>query len=382
MQTAQFILRAPWAPAALDGAQGFGADLLWVFGAVELLEDTALFRLLDEAFPGVPRVGCSTAGEISNKGIDDRSVVVTAIRVADGGLRVVATAFNGLADSRAAGQRLGHSLASPTLHNVVTFGQGVDINGSAFIDGLTSVTGPNVRISGGLAADGGRFSKTLVVSPAGAFPNQAVAVGISNPRLQVGHGSFGGWTPFGPVRTITRCDENLLYELDGEPALDIYRRYLGEYANGLPASGLLFPFAIVGADRSQQGLVRTILGIEETTGCLKLAGDVCQGGHLQLMHAGADALIDGAEQAAQAAMAMQDHREEGLALLVSCVGRKIMMGDRTEEEIEAVADVLGHKMTLAGFYSNGEISPFPPDQRCRLHNQTMTITCLREVSDP
>jgi len=382
MQTAQFILRPPWGPAALDGVRAFDADLLWVFGAVELLEDPALARLLDEAFPGVPRIGCSTAGEISNSGIDDGSVVLTAMHVAGGGLQVAATEFSGLADSRDAGQRLGRILASSALHNVVTFGQGVDINGSAFIDGLASALGPEVRISGGLAADGGRFERTLVVSPAGALPNQVVAVGISNPHLEVGHGSFGGWSPFGPVRTITRCEANLLYELDHEAALDIYRRYLGEYADGLPASGLLFPFAIVGADRTQQGLVRTILGIDEATGCLKLAGDVQQGGHLQLMHAGTDALVDGAYHAAETVMAMLNYREPGFALLVSCVGRKIMMGGRTEEEVEAVAEILGRNATVAGFYSNGEISPFAPDQCCRLHNQTMTITCLRDTSDP
>lgn len=366
----------------MAGSAGFQADLLWVFGAVELLEDAALSRLLEDHFPGVARIGCSTAGEISNEGIDDHCVVVTAMHIPGGGLQVATTEFNGLADSHDAGQRLGSMLDCESLHNVVVFGQGVDINGSALIEGLKSVTGSKVCISGGLAADGGRFERTLVVSPRGVFPNQIVALGISNPRIQVGHGSFGGWVPFGPVRTVTRCSANLLYELDHEPALDIYRRYLGDYADNLPASGLLFPFAIVGADRSQQGLVRTILGIDDTTGCLQLAGDVAQGGHLQLMHAGTDALVDGASHAAEAAMDMLGHHDPCFALLVSCVGRKIMMGGRTDEEVEAVAEVLGPKATMAGFYSNGEISPFGTDRQSRLHNQTMTITCLRDTCDP
>jgi len=379
MQTAQAILRPPYRRAALEDCRAIVPNLLWVFGAVELLGDPALQELLDEVLPGVPRVGCSTAGEISRQGVDDHSLVVTAMRVEGGGLQVASTGFDGLVDSHDAGRRLGEQLQAPGLHNIITFGQGVDINGSAFIDGLVSVVGRSVQISGGLAADGGRFERTLVLGPRGATPDQVVALGISNPKLHVGHGSFGGWSPFGPVRTVTRCDGNLLYELDEEPALDIYRRYLGEYATDLPASGLLFPFAIVGEDRSLQGLVRTILGIDEEAGCLKLAGDVPQGGHLQLMHASTDALVDGAHRAAEAAAAMLGAQEPGLALLVSCVGRKIMMGARTDEEVEAVTDVLGRNATVAGFYSNGEISPFVPDQRCRLHNQTMTITCLHEV---
>ena len=274
MQTAQAILRPPYRRAALDDCRAIVPNLLWVFGAVELLADPALHELLDEALPGVPRVGCSTAGEISCQGVDDHSLVITAMRVKGGGLQVASTRFAGLADSHDAGRRLGEQLRAPGLHNVITFGQGVDINGSAFIDGLVSVVGRGVQISGGLAADGGRFERTLVLGAQGATPNQVVAVGISNPKLRVGHGSFGGWSPFGPVRTVTRCEGNLLYELDEEPALDIYRRYLGEYASDLPASGLLFPFAIVGEDRNLQGLVRTILGIDEEAGCLKLAGDV------------------------------------------------------------------------------------------------------------
>lgn len=376
MKSAQCTLRAPWRPDALDACAAIAPDLVWVFGAVEALDDPALQRLLDERLGGVARLGCSTAGEIDARGVTDGVVVVTALAVEGGGLQVVEAPFRGMADSRACGERLGRALDLPGLHDVIVFAQGVDINGSALIEGIVSMVGPQVRISGGLAADGGRFQRTVVVSPSGVGSDRTVALGITNPALRVGHGSFGGWSPFGPVRTITRCAGNLLYELDGEPALEIYRRYLGEYAADLPASGLLFPFAIVGADRSVQGLVRTIVGIDEAAGSLTLAGDVPAGGLLQLMHASTDALVEGAHRAAEAARAMLSGSEPGFALLVSCVGRKLMMGARTEEEVEAVADVLGRNAVVTGFYSNGEISPFVPDQRCRLHNQTMTITCL------
>jgi hypothetical protein len=194
----------------------------------------------------------------------------------------------------------------------------------------------------------------------------------------VGHGSFGGWQPFGPVREVTRSVDNVLYELDGEPALEIYRRYLGDHAQGLPASGLLFPFAMLGDDPRRVGLVRTILGIDEATRSLVMAGDMAQGGKVRLMHASTNALIDGARAAADAAAVMMSGAQPGLALLVSCVGRKLVMGGRVDEEVEAVAQVLGQGAALAGFYSNGEISPFVGEQDCRLHNQTMTITCLSE----
>jgi hypothetical protein len=203
-------------------------------------------------------------------------------------------------------------------------------------------------------------------------------VGLYGDDLVFLHGSFGGWSPFGPARKVTRAQHNVLYELDGESALAVYRRYLGEHADGLPASGLLFPFAMLGKDHAEVGLIRTILGMDEATGSLTLAGDIDPEGYLKLMHASTDALVDGAEAAAQAAKAMDTNANDGLALLVSCVGRKLVMGGRVDEEVEAVGAVFGQGSTLAGFYSYGEISPFSPAVECKLHNQTMAVTYISE----
>ena len=188
------------------------------------------------------------------------------------------------------------------------------------------------------------------------------------------------WPNINTARKVTRSVNNVLYELDGESALAVYKRYLGDHAQGLPASGLLFPFAMLGSDHSEVGLIRTILGVDEAAGSLTLAGDIDPDGYLRLMHASTDALVDGAEAAADAAKAMHAHAGQGLALLVSCVGRKLVMGGRVDEEVEAVADVFGQGATLAGFYSNGEISPFSPAVECKLHNQTMTITYISETA--
>lgn len=205
-----------------------------------------------------------------------------------------------------------------------------------------------------------------------------VGVGFYGEKIHIGHGSFGGWQPFGATRRVTRSTANVLYELDGAPALDIYKRYLGEYAKELPASGLLFPFAMLGEDHSESGLIRTILGVNEQDGSLTLAGDIVQDGYLRLMTASTDALVDGAESAAEAAQRIFTKGKPCLALLVSCVGRKLVMGGRVDEEVEAVGDVFGQHATLTGFYSNGEISPYVKSSVCQLHNQTMTITRISD----
>ncbi|MFZ2309511.1 MAG: FIST N-terminal domain-containing protein [Rhodoferax sp.] len=378
MKVLQSIFRQfPVCAEDLAALAAIEPNLILAFGSVQALQGGA--AALAEAFPAAHRTGCSTAGEISAQGVEDGTLVVTAMHFDQVRLAQVSTTLAAMEDSFAAGKRLASGLPIAGLRAVLIFGQGVSINGSAVLSGMTDMLGPKVPITGGLAGDGGAFAQTWVLDDKGVSSDRLTCVGLYGDTLEFAHGSFGGWSPFGPARKVTRCQNNVLFELDGEPALQVYKRYLGEHANGLPASGLLFPFAMLGSDHSEVGLIRTILGVDEAAGSLTLAGDIDPDGYLRLMHASTDALVDGAEAAAQAAKAMQTHTRDGLALLVSCVGRKLVMGGRVDEEVEAVGQVFGRGATLAGFYSYGEISPFSPAVECRLHNQTMTITYIAEA---
>jgi hypothetical protein len=354
-------------------------QLVLVFGSVDALRQTGRFAQLKAAFPRAALAGCSTAGEISNQGRSEHSCVVTAVRFhGEVTLQVAEAVVPSMDACLAAGAALGATLKRPGLRAILLFGKGVGVNGSALLAGLISEVGDQVPISGGLAGDDGAFVATFTLGPSGIRPDGVVAVGLSGAGLVLSHGSRGGWTPFGPARKVTRCQENILYELDGEPALNIYKRYLGEHAKDLPHSGLLFPFEILDEERGRLGLIRTSLGVDEAEGSLILAGEIESGGFLRLMHASQDDLVDGAEEAARHAGSLQQARSgQGLALLVSCVGRHLVLGDAVEEELEVVGEVLGKEMTLAGFYSYGEFAPLAPGD-CRLHNQTMTVTCLGE----
>jgi hypothetical protein len=365
--------------ANLASVQEIAPGLVLVFGAVGLLDEPGVFDLLSTAFPGATLAGCSTAGEITAKGVSDGTCVVTAIRFDTVRHRVVDAAVPAMAASEGAGREVGRALAAPDLAAILLFGKGVDVNGSALIEGLMAEVGRAVPISGGLAGDGGSFTRTLTVTPSGILPDRVVAVGLYGDGLKIGHGSFGGWSAFGPPRKVTRSEGNVLYELDGLPALDLYREYLGEYAKDLPASGLLFPFEMLDEGHASVGLIRTILGVDDAKGALILAGDIDPTGYLRLMHASTDNLVDGAEAAARRICdALGGEVGDGLGVLVSCVGRKLVMGDAVDEEVEAVAGVLGRSLKLTGFYSYGEIAPFSSTTDCKLHNQTMTVTFLGE----
>ena len=203
--------------------------------------------------------------------------------------------------------------------------------------------------------------------------------GLYGSHIKIRSASLGGWDPFGSERLITKSKGNVLYELDGQSALELYKVYLGTHAKDLPGSALLFPLCLR-SDDSKGGLVRTILAVDEKTQSMTFAGDVPEGTYVRFMKANFDRLIEGAVGAAEKSMSLKKASPE-LALLISCVGRKLVLKQRVEEEVEGVREIFGPKTAITGFYSYGEISPFTPNAKCELHNQTMTITSFMESDD-
>lgn len=364
-----------WIPAP-PGKLGANAQLVLLFGSPACLKQTAWQDDISRAYPNAHRLGCSTAGEICGTEVTDETLVATAIAFEHTRLHGVSLKLDDVRDSFQAGERLANSLPRESLVHVLVISDGQNVNGSRLVAGLTQGLPPGVTLTGGLAGDGDRFQETFVLWDGPPEPNIIAVVGLYGERIKVGFGSLGGWDAFGPERVVTRSTANILYELDGQPALALYKKYLGEYARDLPASGLLFPLSLGTA--AGESVVRTILGINEAEHSLTFAGDMPEGGHARFMKANVDRLIDGAVGAAQTSYAAIGDTSPELALLISCVGRKLVLKQRIEEEVEGVQDVLGQETVLAGFYSYGEISPFTPAAKCELHNQTMTITTLSE----
>jgi hypothetical protein len=170
----------------------------------------------------------------------------------------------------------------------------------------------------------------------------------------------------------------VLYELDDHSALELYKRYLGPYAKDLPASGLRFPLAIQVPGESHE-IVRTVVGIDEEEQSITFAGNVPEGAYARFMKANNERLIDGAIGAAQSSRERLEDTPVEFALLISCIGRKQVLQQRIEEEVEHASKELGGDAGLVGFYSYGEISPAHTTTQCELHNQTMTITTFAEL---
>jgi hypothetical protein len=374
-----------FSPALLDPLRDIDPMLVLVFADKRYLLDAEVVQALMAAFPAAIRVGASTAGEISSRGVEEESCVVTAVRFDRGQVRLATADVGTVGDSWQAGVAVGQQLPAAGLKSVLLFAPGRTVNGCELVAGLGSVVGEEPDIAGGLSCDnGGAITQALIMSPDGISDRCVVAVGLYGENLVVDRCSYGGWSPFGPPRRVTACDGNVLLGLDGEPALDVYGRYLGEYAKELPTAGLRFPFEVRAPDATHNlsgawpGVIRAVLDVDWQRKGLVLGGGVELNSTARLMHVTASKLVGGARQAAERLRRSAPEQCAGLGMLVSCVGRKIIMADQIADELEAVHDTLGRHHTIAGFYAHGEFGPLGTTRTCRLHNQTMTIALITE----
>jgi hypothetical protein len=359
------------------------ANLVIYFGTRAALESGERYEELRRLFPAAHLLGCSTGGQIANHDITDDEIAAVAIRFDATALRLACETVTSSDRSRACGESIGRALAAPDLAGIFVLSDGLNVNGSELVAGITHAVGRDVPLTGGLAGDGAQFRETLVGGDCAPRDRIVAAIGFYGDKIRVGHGSAGGWDQFGPRRRITKSVANVLYELDGEPALDLYERYLGEEdAKRLPGAALLFPLRIHDPANESSDLVRTVLAVDRKTRSMTFAGDMPVGWVGQLMRGNFDRLAAGAADAARQASLPADRADPNgrVAILVSCIGRRLLMGQHVVDEIEAAGSELGPDVVRLGFYSYGEISPHSASGVCQLHNQTMTVTTLAEMA--
>jgi hypothetical protein len=353
-------------------------DVIFLFGARNLLIKDDLSNKLQNRFPAAKLFGCSSAGEISGIEVNDCSIVLTAIELENSEVELESIYIENQIDDHQLGMNLMNKFDKNHLKHIMILSDGLNINGAELVKGLENELPDGVTLTGGLAGDGTDFNETVVFDKHGnPVKNCISALGFYGQNISVGYGSNGGWDSFGLERHVTKSEGNVLYELDGKPALQLYKQFLGERAEGLPASALLFPLSLR-ENGVQEPVVRTILGINEEDQSMIFAGNIPEGAYVKLMKANVDRLISGAENSAITTTEILPKNKAELAILISCVGRKLVLKQLIEEEVEAVSEVIGNGVCITGFYSYGEISPFRKNTPCMLHNQTMTITTISE----
>ena len=382
MKISQIHYKQEFDKARLDELSSINPNVIFVFGNTKFFADGTLGKILKDKFPAASIIGCSTAGEIFSHAVYNESLVITAAFIENTEIKLLQAEINIPEDSYKAAQSIAKEIASPETTSLFVLAPGTNINGSELVAGFASILSDKVTITGGLAGDATSFTKTYTLGNEEVSTNKVFVLSLESSSVNISYASKGGWLAFGPDRRVTKAKGNVLYEIDNRPALQLYKEYLGERAKELPASGLLYPFAVLNEENlNEVGIIRTILNVNEADNSLILAGDIKENSLVQLMHVKTQNLVEGAGSASKEAYNSSNKNSSGtsLAILVSCVGRKIVMGDDVDEEIDAVKDELANGTVLTGFYSYGEICPFDKhNNKPLLHNQTMTITLINQ----
>ncbi len=360
---------------AMNQAASIQPQVILLFAAPAIWQERAAISEACEPYKNIHLLGCSTAGEISTAGASDGTCSILAMRLERGEVKVAAAQLGSADASRAAGKSIGEALKESRLRGVFALTPGLQVDGSAFASGVAGVVGDKVTVAGGLAGDGLNFKSTVTMLNGMIFPNLAVAFGVYGETVSMTSRLRSGWKPFGLARRVTKSAGNVLRELDGKPPLELYRKYLGGAAAHMPASGLMYPFSLLREDGTETGLVRGVLQVSAADGSVILSGDVPQGSLVRLMYADPDLLVDGAASAAKEAV--NGHKGPSAALIVSCAGRRLAMGDDANSEVSAALKNAGDS-ACAGFYAYGEIAPVMGPSRADVQSQSIAVTHIAE----
>ena len=351
--------------------------LILVFANRLMLEDDSVLHDIRKEFPYDDIVFASTAGEVFNVEVLENTVTVIAIEFEKSTFVIKAdNIFNHDKNTRQLGAALAEQMPAEGLKHLFVLSEGSFVSGTSLIKGLESTLNENVAITGGLSGDDLRYEKTLTSYKEDPKEGEIVLIGFYGESLEITFASYGGWLAFGPERVITKSEGSTLYEIDGQSSLELYKKYLGDKAGDFARSALLYPLNVIAPGKTH-AVVRAVVATDMENKAMIFADEVPQDSQVQLIMISPDRISQGAFTAST--LAMQDRvTKPQLALVISCIGRKVVMNQRVEEEIELVREVIGEGTAIAGFYSYGEIAPFHDTCSSELHNQTMTLTLISE----
>ncbi len=352
-------------------------DALWLFCAPE----QGLSNLLHgvkEATGARILVGCTTDGEIHDAAVQTGSAVLGGMR-SDRVDFSVAVAERVGEDSERAGRDIALGLPR-SVRYIQLFSDGLTGNGSAMLRGISSVLGGHIPVSGGTAGDLGRFVRTWQFAGRRVMTDAAVAIGFSG-DVRVGTGAGSGWAPIGLAKTVTRAKGNVLYELNGKPALAVYERFLGRHACNLPQVGVEYPLMIVGGHGSPNEdsncmLLRATMSVDRKNGAIVFAGDIAEGATVHLTCGDRDAIQEAAGNAARMALEGLGDANPVMLFCYSCMARKIVLGRHTVEELHRIRATVGKEIPMIGFYTYGEYCRPGAEGPSFLHNETATVSIL------
>ncbi|GAB4382649.1 MAG: hypothetical protein Kow00121_43190 [Elainellaceae cyanobacterium] len=345
--------------------------LIQVFsGHIEKTEIEQLLQDLKETFQGTPIIGTTTAGEILDGRIQEKTVVVNFSFFSS--TTVCTTFVDRYDDLWFAGKILAHNLATTAPKALILLGCGLKdgrtIDATPLLAALYEEF-PQAIIAGAQAGDNGKGVISYVFTEHGILEQGAVAASLSGEQLSVRNSYSLSWVPIGKKLTITKASGSRVYSIDNRSPRELYNHYLGpEIVEGLPLSAADFPLVI-----ERDGILMAIhaLGVNED-GSFDYIHSFHSGEQVQFGFCHSGLLTIAAKQMFDE---LRTHAAQ-VAFVYSCVSRKWILGQDILVEIMPIASLA----TTAGFFAYGEYFTHPIG-KCLFFSQTMTVLTLAELNE-
>ncbi len=370
---------------ALERMGAANPDLTVVFSSV-IFDQPGLLQGIQTVVGKCPLIGCSTAGEITSEGFDRRSIVVMTLKSKE--LQCGVGLGEGITkDALQVGRDVAKDAVRRNPANRFAFmmiPDGLKGNGANVIKGIQEILGNSFPIIGGSAGDDFLFENTYQYYNGRVFDDAVVGT-LFGGDVAIGIGARHGWQPLGKLRKITKARENIIEEIDGVKAVEIYTEYFGKKIEELSEEGplaritIMYPLGmtVVG---EEEYLLRNILRVT-SDGALVCAGEIPQGAEARLMMASDSLAIAAARNAAERALDNMGDVEVNVAFVFNSASRARLLGRRGKQEIEAIKQVFGKDVSIIGFCTYGEQAPLRAEMnvgRSYFHNETIAILAIGE----
>jgi hypothetical protein len=361
---------------ALAGA----APIAAIVFAGSMKDPSALLAAIAAAHPNLPVVGSTAMAELSSRISHAESSFAVMMLASDTVTVSVGFATDAVGDERGAARRAvdmarARLVSEPRL--CIAFSNAVRVNISHVIEGLTSALGNDVPVVGGASAC--EFTGDLEVRELCGTDvlKESVVVMLLGGRLRFAYAMDRGWTPIGTAHVATKTMDNIVVEIDGRPALDIYKQYLGAPGH----AGAMFvhhPLAVFEGS-STDFYLRAGFAEGPVPGSIVTAGNVPQGATLRLTEYQREHVVEAAALAAREARRQWGAGDPAAALVFTCSTRKTVLGTWTAREVDALRAALPESTPFAGFYAFSELAPFSPGKPACVHNGSFVTLLLGEA---
>ncbi|MDP2594085.1 MAG: FIST N-terminal domain-containing protein [bacterium] len=350
------------AAAKALATSGAPAAALAVVVASPKYDQEAMLNGVRAALPGASVIGCSSAGAITEDGVQEQAVSVLVL-ANDSGTFVPVKVTGIGADMRGAGKKFGEALkdSGQEIKLAFVFSDALAGNGTEMVRGILDVLGAGFPIAGGAAGDDMAFKKTYQYYDDEVLSDAVVGFGVAG-NVEVAVGADHGWQPLGDAHIVTKAEGTKLIELDGRPAFTIYQDYFDERANdfkqALSLQAVTYPLGMKAKDVGEY-MIRVPLAIGED-GSITCGADVVVGSEIYLMVGTLASAMEAAKMTAQKLVDRVVHVEPRVVFVSDCVARKILFGEHGNEEIALLKSIGGPNAVIFGLYTYGQIATLQP----------------------